>query len=73
MTRRSVLLGACALLAGAFATGPLAAQDKPPLTLGAISAGSVNDYGYNRAMHDGLVAMKAAIPGVTLLEAENVP
>ena len=34
---------------------------------------SVNDYGYNRSMHDGLMAMKAAIPGVTVLEAENVP
>jgi basic membrane protein A len=43
------------------------------LTVGAIYVGTVNDFGYNRAMHDGLVAMKAAIPGVSLLEAENVP
>jgi basic membrane protein A and related proteins len=43
------------------------------LTVGAIYVGTVNDYGYNRAMHDGLVAMKAAVPGVSLLEAENVP
>ena len=33
----------------------------------------VNDYGYNQSMHEGLMAMKEAIPGVTLLEAENVP
>jgi len=52
---------------------PAAAQDKPSLIVGAIYVGSVNDYGYNRAMHDGLTAMKAALPGVTLLEAENVP
>ena len=32
-----------------------------------------NDYGYNQSMHEGLTAMKAAIPGVTLIEAENVP
>lgn len=44
-----------------------------PLTVGAIYVGSINDYGYNRAMHDGLLAMKEAIPGLTLLEAENVP
>ena len=50
---------------------PLAAQTK--LTVGAIYVGSVHDYGYNEAMHDGLMAMKKAIPGVTLLEAENVP
>jgi basic membrane lipoprotein Med (substrate-binding protein (PBP1-ABC) superfamily) len=43
------------------------------LTVGAIYVGSVNDYGYNQSMHDGLVAMKGAVPDVTLLEAENVP
>jgi hypothetical protein len=31
-----------------------ACQDKPPLIVGAIYVGSVNDYGYNRAMKDGL-------------------
>ena len=43
------------------------------LAVGAIYVGTVNDYGYNRAMHDGLAAMKVAIPGTTLSEAENVP
>jgi basic membrane protein A and related proteins len=43
------------------------------LTVGAVYVGNVNDYGYNQAMHEGLEAMKAAIPGLTLLEAENVP
>jgi basic membrane protein A len=75
MTRLRMLLAALlplvlALLALA-AAWPAAAADN--LIVGAIYVGSVNDYGYNRAMHDGLMAMKAAIPGVTVLEAENVP
>ena len=68
MTRLRFLICACLLLL--FAPPAIAAD---PLTVGAIYVGSTNDYGYNRAMHDGLVAMKEAIPGVTLLEAENVP
>jgi basic membrane protein A and related proteins len=43
------------------------------LVVGAIYVGSISDYGYNQSMHEGLVAMKEAIPGTTLLEAENVP
>jgi basic membrane protein A and related proteins len=73
MTRRSMLLGSGALLLGALGAGPLAAQDKPPLIVGAIYVGSVNDYGYNRAMKDGLEEMKKNIPGLKLIEAENVP
>ena len=33
----------------------------------------VNDYGYNRSDARRLEAMKKAVPGVKLLEAENVP
>jgi len=62
-----------AMLLALFAVGPAAAQDKPPLTVGAIYVGSVNDYGYNRSMKDGLEEMKRAIPGLKLIEAENVP
>jgi basic membrane protein A and related proteins len=50
-----------------------AAQEEPRLVVGAIYVGSVNDYGYNRAMKDGLEQMKRNIPGVKLIEAENVP
>jgi basic membrane protein A len=50
---------------------PAAAQNA--LIVGAIYIGSVNDYGYNRAMKDGLTEMTRAIPGTKLLEAENVP
>ena len=59
--------------AAARCSQPAAAAADPALTVGAIYVGSTNDYGYNRSMHDGLMAMKAAIPGVTVLEAENVP
>jgi basic membrane protein A and related proteins len=62
-----------AMLVAAVAASPAAAQDKPPLVVGAIYVGSVNDYGYNRAMKDGLEEMKRAIPGLKLIEAENVP
>jgi basic membrane lipoprotein Med (substrate-binding protein (PBP1-ABC) superfamily) len=68
MTTRRLLIPALLLLCAAL---PAAAQT--PLKVGAIYVGSVHDYGYNQAMHDGLLAMKQAIPGVTLLEAENVP
>jgi len=36
-------------------------------------SGNVNDYGYNRAMKDGLEEMKKNVPGLRLIEAENVP
>jgi basic membrane protein A and related proteins len=67
MTRLRLLLCTGLLL---LTTLPAAAAT---LTVGAIYVGTVNDYGYNRAMHDGLVAMKEAVPDITLLEAENVP
>src|SRR6202045_1925942 len=70
---RSIIAAACAALLGVFAVGPVAAQDKPSLTVGAIYVGSVNDYGYNRAMKDGLDEMARNIPGTKLIEAENVP
>lgn len=73
MARMKFLLAAWAALASVFAAGPAAAQTKPPLTVGAIYVGSVNDYGYNRAMKDGLEEMKKNIPGLVLIEAENVP
>jgi basic membrane lipoprotein Med (substrate-binding protein (PBP1-ABC) superfamily) len=35
--------------------------------------GGVNDYGYNRSFHDALTQVARDVPGVKLLEAENVP
>ena len=43
------------------------------LVVGAIHVGSIKDAGYNQAQHEGLVWMTKNVPGVKLLEAENVP
>jgi len=61
------------LLAACVAVAPAFAQEKPTLIVGAIYIGSVNDYGYNRSMKDGLEEMKKNIPGLKLIEAENIP
>jgi basic membrane lipoprotein Med (substrate-binding protein (PBP1-ABC) superfamily) len=68
MTTFRFLLSACLLLVLSL---PAAAATT--LTVGAIYVGTTNDYGYNRAMHDGLVVMQEAVSGITLLQAENVP
>ena len=74
MVRRILLLAAMfAAVAALPVAAPLSAQQKPPLIVGAIFVGTVNDYGYNRSMKDGLDEMARAIPGLKLLEAENVP
>src|SRR6202167_458145 len=73
MIRISALAAALAAALALLATGPASAQQKPPLVVGAIFVGSVNDYGYNRSMKDGLDEMKRNIPGLKLIEAENVP
>jgi basic membrane lipoprotein Med (substrate-binding protein (PBP1-ABC) superfamily) len=49
------------------------AADAPQLVIGAIYVGNVSDYGYNRSFHDALVQVAKEVPGVKLLEAENVP
>jgi basic membrane protein A and related proteins len=63
----------CVLALPLALSGTTLAQDKPALIVGVIYVGSVNDYGYNRAMKDGVEEMRKAIPGVKVLEAENVP
>ena len=49
------------------------AADAQKLVIGAIYVGNVNDYGYNQSFHDALVQVEKTLPGVKLLEAENVP
>src|SRR3984957_7426058 len=73
MMRISALAATLAMALALLATAPISAQQKPPLTVGAIFVGSVNDYGYNRSMKDGLEEVKRNIPGLKLIEAENVP
>ncbi|MEZ4728329.1 MAG: BMP family ABC transporter substrate-binding protein [Caldilineaceae bacterium] len=41
--------------------------------IGAIHVGAINDRGYNQAHHDGLQQMIEQVPGVRLIEAENIP
>jgi basic membrane protein A and related proteins len=65
------LLCALALLVLSHAD-PARAQDKPALIVGVIYVGNANDYGYNRAMKDGVEEMRRNVPGVKVLEAENV-
>lgn len=41
--------------------------------IGAIHVGASNDRGYNQAHHDGLQQMIDQVPGIRLVEVENVP
>ena len=76
----ALITGACggasqpqptATAAATQATTPTTAPTR--LVVGAIHVGSIKDAGYNQAEHDGLVYMTREVPGVKLLEAENVP
>ncbi len=69
MALGTLLLVACGAGGGAGSATPTPTR----LVVGAIHVGSIKDAGYNQAEHDGLVAMTKNIPGVKLLEAENVP
>ena len=63
----------CALiLCAGLALRPALAQ-QPELVIGAVYVGSVNDYGYNRSFHDALTQVAKDVPGIKVLEAENVP
>jgi len=67
--KKILVFVACVL---ALISQPLPAQ-QPTLIIGAVYVGSVSDYGYNRSFHDALAVVARNLPGVKLLEAENVP
>lgn len=72
---RRDLLRTGAALGAVGAIGPLAgtrAFAQPGLTVGFIYVGPRDDYGYNQAHAEGAAAVKL-IPGVTVIEEENVP
>ncbi|QLF71961.1 BMP family ABC transporter substrate-binding protein (plasmid) [Peteryoungia desertarenae] len=75
ITRRSFLKTSAAgvagatLLPGAF-MAPAVAQTA--LTVGFIYVGPKDDFGYNQAHAEGAAILKA-MPGVTVIEEENVP
>jgi basic membrane protein A and related proteins len=75
MSRRQ-FLGSSAAFAGASAMGGVfgvtGAFAQTPLTVGFIYVGPKDDFGYNQAHAEGAAAVKA-MPGVTVLEEENVP
>ncbi len=75
LSRRRFLASSAALagastLGGVF--GASAALAQTPLTVGFIYVGPKDDFGYNQAHAEGAAAVKA-MPGVTVLEEENVP
>jgi simple sugar transport system substrate-binding protein len=80
MTRRSwlVRLSAAVVAAGALVGSSFVpsrkalADDPKPITIGFIYVGSRSDYGYNQAQAEG-AAQVAKLPGVKILEEENVP
>ena len=74
LDRRRLLLTSTAGLAAATAPGLLlprraAAAD---VVVGFIYVGPKDDYGYNQAHAEGAAAIKS-MPGVTVIEEENVP
>ena len=64
-------LTAVVVIASASAGGTATASGQ--LIVGGIHVGSVKDAGYNQAQHDGLMYLKQHVPGVKVIEAENVP
>lgn len=71
--RRQWLSGAGALGAGVAASGwPGLALGQKPITVGFVYVGPRDDYGYNQA-HAESVAQVRKLPGVKVVEEENVP
>jgi basic membrane protein A len=75
LSRRNFLASSAALAGLSTASGLLgsrAALAQTPLTVGFIYVGPKDDFGYNQAHAEGAAAVKA-MPGITVLEEENVP
>ena len=74
MNRRNFLQVSAAGLAASAVPGltPATAWAQTALTVGFIYVGPKDDYGYNQAHAEGAAVIKA-MPGVTLVEEENVP
>ena len=71
LSRRSVLkAGAAGLAAAALPMGLARAQS--PIVLGAVYVGPRDDYGWNQA-HAVAMEILKSVPGVTVIEEENVP
>jgi len=68
MRTRAVVLSVIGVLASFGA-----AHAQPKLIVGILHIGSVTDAGYNQAHADRVQAMKKELPGVEVIEVENVP
>jgi basic membrane protein A len=56
-----------------FFSSAAKADDPKPITVGFIYVGSHDDYGYNQAQSEGAAELAKEIPGVKIIEAEQVP
>lgn len=74
LSRRSVLkAGAAGLAAAALPFGLSGvARAQSPIVLGAVYVGPRDDFGWNQAHAQAMEILKA-VPGVTVIEEENVP
>lgn len=75
LSRRKFLASSAALAGLSTASGLLGSRvalAQTPLTVGFIYVGPKDDFGYNQAHAEGAAAVKA-MPGITVLEEENVP
>ena len=66
-----VVMAALALVLGLGF--PEAVQAQAKLKVGIIHIGSMTDGGYNQAHAEGIAIMKKNLPGVEVIEVENVP
>jgi len=57
----------------AVVLGATAVAAQPCLTVGMIIGGTKDDAGYNQSQYEALMALKAKMPCVQILFAENVP
>ena len=71
-TGRTLLAVFVSLLLALAVGGPDAAA-QPSLKVGIIHLGSINDAGYNQAHAEGVQIMKRNLPGVEVIQVENVP
>src|SRR5258708_33466084 len=73
ISRRRLLKPSAGAALGLAASGlPLRAARAAEATIGFIYVGPRDDYGYNQAHAEGAAVVKK-IPGVTVVEEENVP
>ena len=69
MSKKTIVLAAAALFCLAAALPRVSAET----IVGVLHLGPINDAGYNQASHEGIEVLKKNIPGLKVLEAENIP